>query len=248
MAFLTILGRGLLLLGRVLLLLLSGMAVGWLVGLSSSPIIASVMPPVLALALGGATILAGLRTPDAEPTDTSRRRHHATKVLVYPIGAITVGIALGATLGLWTKAADALAPKPQVLIDRWASKEVGLDRKAVAQRLFDRTEPDPAWVKTESPKGDTLDAGTKDEPAKPKGSTGAALGAARTSQLLNNTASDRGGCLSLLQEMKGKDISSLRGAMDTVGVSFAPIGKMTNDPDKLRQIIEIVCHMPWSEQ
>jgi hypothetical protein len=78
---------------------LLGLAIGWMVGLSTSPVVASVITTLLGLAGAVVTILGGIKKPDDE-TDGSAAIPTANPA---PIALLAVTIALAATAGAYTR-------------------------------------------------------------------------------------------------------------------------------------------------
>jgi hypothetical protein len=115
-------------LGPPVLTVLAGGALGWIVGLSSTPIVATVVPALLALLVAVATALSGLD-----------EKHERTRTMLYPSALLVVGAGIGIGFGVAAKSRDWLSPEPAEIADRWSE----IDRKAVLHRLFDRTEPQP---------------------------------------------------------------------------------------------------------
>jgi hypothetical protein len=112
--------------GKAVLLILAGVSLGWIVGLSSTPVVATVLPALLTLVIGVATALSG--------TDAAKGR-----TMLYPAAFLVVGAGIGIAVGVVAKSHAWLSPAPGELADQW--KE--LPRHDVMLRLFDRAEPPP---------------------------------------------------------------------------------------------------------
>ncbi len=98
-------------------------------GLSSTPIVATVVPALLALLVAVATALSGLSK------DTERG-----KAVLYPTALLVVGAGIGIAFGVAAKSRDWPSPAPADIAARWSE----FDHITVMRRLFDRSEPAPA--------------------------------------------------------------------------------------------------------
>jgi hypothetical protein len=78
---------------------ITGLCVGWLVGLSVSPVIGTVLGSIMAIAAAAVSVLAGL---DPAGSDEKPTRFHGMDGT--PLMLLVLGLALGATAGLWVRA------------------------------------------------------------------------------------------------------------------------------------------------
>lgn len=92
-----------------LYLVVTGLAVGWLVGLAVTPVLSGVLTSLLSVVIAAVAVLVGL--PDARNKlgrlirgdGDSDSAPTAVAVNVLPVMLLTVGIALGATAGLMAR-------------------------------------------------------------------------------------------------------------------------------------------------
>lgn len=125
---------------------IAGLGVGWLVGLSQSPVIAAVLAALVAAA---GTLVGPVAGRSSETGSLS----------AVPLAALIVGIAAGASAGLYARSNAWLttgsdetslsAEKAEQLVGRWV--RLGLRREDVVQRLFERELPMAAAAPAAAP-------------------------------------------------------------------------------------------------
>jgi hypothetical protein len=123
-------------------LLLSGIGVGWLVGLSVSPVIHIVITSVVAFVVSITSAVAGLKVnqdKDQPNTGGSSKKKFQVEVNPVPIMLMVVGIACGASLGVYGRTNGWLGTRPARFAEQW--KDTGLDSKEISRRLFDTLYP-----------------------------------------------------------------------------------------------------------
>jgi hypothetical protein len=121
---------------------LAGLAIGWIAGLSVSPVVSSVMAALLAIGVAAVSALAGLRANSPQPRadeENANVRPSDSNVIVdpIPVAAFTVFLALGASAGVYAKAHKLLGPRAPPLaavVKQWTS--LGKDKKDVVDELF----------------------------------------------------------------------------------------------------------------
>ena len=127
---------------RAFCLLVAGIGVGWLVGLSVSPVIHIVITSLVAFAVSITSALAGLKVnPDKDDLSgaSSLKRKFQVEVDPMPMMLMVVGLALGASLGVYGRTNNWLGPSPSRFVEQW--KDTGLDSREISQRLFDTLYP-----------------------------------------------------------------------------------------------------------
>lgn len=96
----------------VLPLLIAGAGIGYLCGLSVTPVIQVVLTSIVTLAVSAVGILAGIDRSDSGASGAeSNSRRTKIKVDVLPISMIVLGIALGASAGIYVRANNFLGWK-----------------------------------------------------------------------------------------------------------------------------------------
>lgn len=121
-----------------------GLAVGWIMGLSVSPVTQTVLGAMVTVLAGAAALFAGLRPvppgkPDPEatlpPDEPSERLHKRPLPNVLPIAGLLVGTALGASSGVWARTHNLLSPSPDAQVSEWTAAS-GLSRNEIALLLL----------------------------------------------------------------------------------------------------------------
>jgi hypothetical protein len=128
-------------------LLLAGAGLGWLIGLSVAPgIIQGVITAILAMVVTAASLLAGVQSKkdkdDASP--------QSSLVRPWPVAGVALGLAIGATLGVYFRSHNTFGKDLKAQVDDWVA--AGVSREYAARRLFDehassasdKSRPDPS--------------------------------------------------------------------------------------------------------
>lgn len=104
-----------------------GLLTGLLIGLSTSPVVASVVSALLAMA-AGIMALTGVKNPFLAKGEEAqgRKASHDWAVMAFAVMAIA-----GLGGGLWARTHDALSPAPQELAAKWI--DAGLDADVAAR-------------------------------------------------------------------------------------------------------------------
>jgi hypothetical protein len=115
-------------------IVLIGISIGWLSGLSSGSLFSVAMPVLLTLiasALAAARLM-GKPSPDAMQA-----------VSIYAIMVFVIGLAGGASLGTMARLGDWLAPDPERIIARWNRWNEIIPHDDVVRRVYERALTDP---------------------------------------------------------------------------------------------------------
>ena len=136
-------------------LLLSGLGLGWLVGLSVSPVIQTILASLVAVVVSISSALAGLRASDSEGEQDAPQEGEANKprarrvrrsfpILLdpLPVMSMVVGLACGASVGVYARANGWLAARTNSYVAEW--KETGLSAQEITTRVFNSLYPPPA--------------------------------------------------------------------------------------------------------
>lgn len=113
-------------------MLLSGLGIGWLIGLSVSPVLYIVIAGSISLIAGVAGILSGLN-------HNGNVSWKVGKTDPLPITFLVIGLAVGASLGVVARTNAWLGNNPSDIIQKWEKN--GLTKKEIAERLFDYLYP-----------------------------------------------------------------------------------------------------------
>lgn len=111
-----------------------GASIGWLSGLSTSPLLSVAVPVLLTLIASALAAVRMIRNPAADPPPA---------ISIYAIAVFSFGLAAGATLGTMARLGDWFAPDPVHAIERWARWRDIVPHEEVVRRVFERTLPDP---------------------------------------------------------------------------------------------------------
>lgn len=115
-------------------IVLIGMSIGWLAGLSSSPLFSVVMPVLLTLIASALAAVRLMSKPAADAPQT---------ISVQAIAIFAIGLAGGGSLGTMARLGEWLAPDPAHVIERWNRWRTVVPHDEVVRRVFERTLPDP---------------------------------------------------------------------------------------------------------
>jgi len=111
-----------------------GGSLGWLSGLSSSPLLSVAMPVLLTLIASALAAVGLIRKPAADSPPA---------ISIFTIAVFSFGLAAGASLGTMARLGDWFAPDPAHAIQRWARWRDIVPHDEVVRRVFERTLPDP---------------------------------------------------------------------------------------------------------
>lgn len=125
-------------------LIVTGAGIGWLAGLSISPVVSIVLTTVTGSVATIVAALSGVReeflNPEAQPTVLKRL---LTAVTPAPLAWLVVGLWVGSSVGLWARTHNWFSPDPPpppaVLslkdeIQQWV--DLGLDQQEVVNKYF----------------------------------------------------------------------------------------------------------------
>jgi hypothetical protein len=131
-------------------IVLIGMSIGWLSGLSSSSLFSVAMPVLLTLI---ASALAAARLINKPTADAMQ------SISIYAIMIFVIGLAGGASLGTMARLGDWLAPDPERIIARWNRWSAIIPHDDVVRRVYERTLTDPYRVNRPAPPPTTEERG-----------------------------------------------------------------------------------------
>src|SRR5437868_6089769 len=123
---------------NLLALLISGLSLGWLVGLSVSPVMHLIVGGVLTLvtaAVGASESLRSLQMRGEQNASSSPRQTYSA----VPLALVLIGIAVGSSVGLFARSNDWFAPTVERFSRRW--NNTGFGGPYLAQRLFQELHP-----------------------------------------------------------------------------------------------------------
>lgn len=126
----------------------TGLGMGFLVGLSASPVVSALIGGIVSLAAGVVSALCGVRLDKGEgeesPAEESPNlavasQKHGSAFTAHvnplPIAFLVISIVLGSLVGLLARTQEWFAESTEHLVDKW-QKSTGLSSEAIAVRLF----------------------------------------------------------------------------------------------------------------
>ena len=214
-------------------LFVSSLCVGWLVGLSASPILHVIVGSVIALIVAIVGALAGVQlevgakdeskdTPNGMPVGTVK----GFSVNPLPVAVFAVGLALGATTGIFARTNEFFGPNTERFVKHWQG--IGLTDVEIKRRLFEELYPVASHNHTQAAKSDEKDSNAQLEASNMRAS-------ALTAALLSVSVSD-------CQLLAGKHGDELRARLLTInsdGIQSAV--KECKGDDCLNAIRVLIC-------
>lgn len=121
-------------------LLVTGFGIGWLAGLSVSPVISVVITSVTGSVAAIVAALSGVKEEFFNLENSSATLRRLLKAITpVPLAWLVIGLILGASVGVWARTHNWLGSSPfadvQAELQFW--QEAGLDKPTIAQRLFE---------------------------------------------------------------------------------------------------------------
>src|ERR1041384_6876268 len=123
-------------------IVLIGMSIGWLSGLSSSSLFSVVLPVLLTMIASALAALRLLNKPAADAAPPLSPR---------VVAGLSMGLAGGASLGTMARLGDWLAPDPERIIASWNRWRAIIPHDDVVRRVYERTLTDPYRVNRPAP-------------------------------------------------------------------------------------------------
>lgn len=117
-----------------LCIVFSGVFLGWLMGLSVAPVVKDVITSLMLIITTFLTILSGIKNID-DKIPSSKYLSLVKSLSIVPVLSLMLGVAVGATSGVYVRAHNYLGPSPQFYIDQWSGS--GIDKNEIAQKIFD---------------------------------------------------------------------------------------------------------------
>jgi hypothetical protein len=120
---------------------ISGICIGFLVGVSASPVINGLIAGIVSLAAGVVSALCGVQLEKQTAAGKAEQNQGGTslfsgKVNPVPIAVLIAAIVIGSIVGLQARTQEWFAELPEHLAAKW-QKSTGLTKEQIAQRLFD---------------------------------------------------------------------------------------------------------------
>ena len=197
-------------------LLIVGAGVGWLVGMSVSPVVSIVITSVTATAAAIIAVLSGLEDTRSLETDDLHNniKYVPKRVRVGPLVALVIGIVLGAAVGLSSRSSSVFGSDLDAEISKWT--KYGRTQKDVADILFAAAYPQ-----------------TGSDAAPNRSWAGDPIGV-----LFGSSADLASACISLTS-LEGAELRKFAKGSSLEGVR--QIADAVEDPATLKAVLEVIC-------
>lgn len=131
-------------------LIITGLGIGWLAGLSVSPVVSIVITSVAGSAAAIIAAMSGLENQSKTEGDSKTKNIHFSKISPVPIAVLVVGIVAGSIVGIYVRSHNWLGnPSLAKEVEQWT--ELGLNREEVARRLFENKYSYRGWMGADLP-------------------------------------------------------------------------------------------------
>lgn len=141
------------------IVVLIGMSIGWLSGMSSSSLFSFVLPVLLTMIASAFAALRLVSKPAAPTAPTAPTAPAAPAISIYTVAVLAIGLAGGATLGTMARLGDWLAPDPERIVAGWNRWRAIIPHDDVVRRVYERTLTDPYRVNRPAPPPTTDERG-----------------------------------------------------------------------------------------
>lgn len=98
---------------------IAGSALGWLIGMSVTPVIRDVIIAVLAVIVGIMGLVSGTKNEEATEKSITNFRDYFLQVDLLPIGVCMFFLTLGSGFGIYTRTHEWLGLEPKEMVSRW---------------------------------------------------------------------------------------------------------------------------------
>ena len=97
----------------IFLVIICGLGIGWLLGLSVSPVLQIILTSLISLIVSIICILSGIQVKDDKPAVVLKR--HFSSVSLLPICVLIIGICIGTPAGIYTRTNSLFGETPEHL-------------------------------------------------------------------------------------------------------------------------------------
>ncbi len=121
--------------------LISGLGIGWLLGLSVSPVVSIVITSVAGVAVAIIAAISGLENKSSGLIGPDKREIPASqrKISPWPLAMLVIGIVIGSRWGIMARNNSWYGSDLSIEIDKWVAG--GLTKEEVVRRLFEDKYP-----------------------------------------------------------------------------------------------------------
>ena len=107
---------------NIVALILCGASIGWMIGLSVTPVIQGILTTVFSFIIVVLGLIAGV-----EPTDKFRVGNYIKNINLLPVGIFFLFLSIGAAVGIYTRTNDYLGVNPDRYFKKWEKYGVQKD-------------------------------------------------------------------------------------------------------------------------
>ena len=133
----------------ILALVLTGFGIGWLAGLSVSPVVSIVITSVTGAAAAIVAVLSGFEQTSADGEETTKLRQFlGLQPNPWPQALLVIGIMFGSSFGILARNYNWLGSDLSSELNKWAKAD--LENNAVARRLFELQYPYTPYVRSKN--------------------------------------------------------------------------------------------------
>lgn len=118
-----------------LALSIAGLSIGWLAGLSVSPVIGIVITSIMGIVAAGIAVLQEIQNTRSPRTIASQRPATTSSSSSAILVAMLSCTAVGASIGVWARTHDWLAPTEMQNLQRWT--QLGIEKSVVRERMLE---------------------------------------------------------------------------------------------------------------
>ena len=119
--------------------LLIGLSLGWMVGLSVSPVLQVLISSIITLIASAITVIVGLKPSESNSSSSSTNleKFIDRRINVIPMAIFLSSLAIGTTISIYNRTNDKFGLHPNNLVDKWF--EDSLSRQRWKEELFRKT-------------------------------------------------------------------------------------------------------------
>lgn len=126
----------------VFYLLAIGVGIGWLIGLSVSPVVSIVITSITGSAAAIIATLSGLEDKDDKPEETNKGQtfRHRWNIDPLPLATLVFGILVGSAIGIWARNHSWLGSQVESEVTQWRRAGLtgaGWTPEEIARKLFE---------------------------------------------------------------------------------------------------------------
>jgi hypothetical protein len=114
--------------------LLIGLSLGWMVGLSVSPVLQVLISSIITLIASVVTVIVGLKRSESNSSSTNLEKLVNRRINVIPMAIFLLSLAIGTTISIYNRTNDKFGLHPNNLVDKWF--EDSLSRQRLKEELF----------------------------------------------------------------------------------------------------------------